>query len=147
MVNQNFKSAISIDKPATEVFATILNVRSWWSGLFEESFEGNSENLGDEFSFRAGGGLHYSKQKLIELVPNEKLVWLVTEANLSFLEKTDEWVGTKISFTLSSNNQSTEVLFEHAGLTPAFECYDSCAPAWTQYIQLQLFRLLNKTAP
>lgn len=110
MVNQNFKSAISIEKPASEVFAAILNVRSWWSGLFEESFEGASENLGDEFSFRAGGGLHYSKQKLIELVRNEKLVWLVTEANLSFLEKTDEWVGTKISFTLSSNNQQKSCL-------------------------------------
>ncbi|KAK6021514.1 RNA polymerase sigma-70 factor, partial [Ostertagia ostertagi] len=57
-----------------EVFSTILNVRSWWMGVFSEEIRGNSGEINDEFIFRAGGGMHYSKQKLVELIPGKKIV-------------------------------------------------------------------------
>jgi hypothetical protein len=135
MKNADFTTTFLVDRTPSEVFNAILNVRGWWSGLFDESFEGNSEELGDEFSFYAGGGLHYSKQKLVERVPNEKLVWLVTESKLTFLKNTNEWQGTKISFELSDEQGKTKIVFTHIGLVPEFECYDSCAPAWAQYVQ------------
>lgn len=138
MKNQDFTTTIWVEQTPAEAYHAILNVRSWWSGLFDESFEGNSEKPGDEFSFRAGGGLHYTKQKLTELVPDKKVEWLVTEANLSFAEKADEWNGTRISFDISEEAGKTKIVFTHLGLVPAFECYDSCAPAWTQYIKEQL---------
>lgn len=143
MKNQDFTSAIVVDQAPGKVFNVLLNVRAWWSGLYEESFEGSSEKVGDEFSFRAGGGVHYTRQKLVELVPNQKVTWLVTEANLSFVDKTDEWVGSKIGFELSTEKDKTRILFTHAGLTPELECCDSCAPAWTQYVQQQLKKLLT----
>lgn len=145
MNNQDFTTAIVVKQTPEEAFNTILNVRAWWSGLFEESFKGSSENVGDEFSFLAGGGVHYTKQKLVELVPNRKVVWLVTDANLSFVDKTDEWIGTKISFEIFQEHGETKIVFTHIGLVPEFECYDSCAPAWTQYIQERLTHALNKT--
>jgi hypothetical protein len=138
MKNQDFSTSISVQQPPSDVFNTILNVRKWWSGLYEESFEGSSEKVGDEFSFRAGGGAHYTKQKMVELVPNQKVVWLVTESNLSFVDKTDEWTGTRISFEIAKENDKTKIIFSHIGLVPEFECYDSCAPAWTQYVQERL---------
>ena len=55
------------------IFNTLLNVRGWWSGLYSETIEGNTDKLGDEFTFQAGGGAHYSKQKLVELIPEKKL--------------------------------------------------------------------------
>src|ERR1700750_2088186 len=109
MENQSFTTTIWVEQTPAEVYKTILNVRAWWSGLYTESFEGSSENLGDEFSFRAGGGAHYTKQKLVELIPDEKVVWLVTEANLSFVDKTDEWKGTRISFEISRENGKTRI--------------------------------------
>jgi hypothetical protein len=138
MTNQDFTTTILVEQTPAKVYNTILNVRAWWSGLYDESFEGSSEKLGDEFSFLAGGGVHYTKQKLIELVPDKKVVWLVTEANLSFVDKTDEWNGTKISFEISQEPGRTRVVFTHIGLVPEFECYNSCAPAWTQYMQERL---------
>jgi hypothetical protein len=145
MDNQDFTTTIWVEQTPAEVFNTILNVRAWWSGLFDESFDGSSEKLGDEFSFHAGGGVHYTKQKLVELVPDEKVVWLVTEANLSFVDKTDEWTGTKISFDISRELDKTKIVFTHIGLVPEFECYDSCAPAWTQYMQERLVNAVIQT--
>ncbi|MCF0041316.1 SRPBCC family protein [Dyadobacter fanqingshengii] len=141
MENQDFTTSITVDKSPAEVFDAILNVRGWWSGLYGESFEGSSEKVGDEFSFLAGGGMHYSKQKLVELEQDKKLVWLVTESNLTFLENTNEWQGTRISFELFPEGEKTKVVFTHVGLIPEFECYNSCAPAWTGYVQDQRLNL------
>ncbi len=138
MANHDFSTVIWVDKTPAVAYNSVLNVRAWWSGLYGESFEGSSEKPGDEFSFLAGGGVHYTKQKLVEMVPGKKVVWLVTEANLSFVDKVDEWKGTKISFDISEEEGKTKIVFTHVGLVPAFQCYDSCAPAWTQYIQERL---------
>ncbi|KAA8484072.1 activator of Hsp90 ATPase-like protein [Arcticibacter tournemirensis] len=138
MKNQNFNTTIVVDQTPEEVFNVILDVRAWWSGLFNESFEGSSGKLGDEFTFRAGEGMHYTKQKLVELVPDKKVVWLVTESNLSFTNTTDEWTSTKISFDISREDNKTKISFTHAGLVPEFECYEACAPAWTRYIHERL---------
>lgn len=134
MESKDFTITLLVNQTPAEVFKALLKVRGWWSGLYEESFEGNSEKTGDEFTFLAGGGVHYTKQKLVELVPDKKLVWLVTESNLSFVDKTDEWTGTKICFEISKEQDKTKVVFTHIGLVPEFECYNSCAPAWTQYV-------------
>ncbi|SJZ51502.1 SRPBCC family protein [Sediminibacterium ginsengisoli] len=146
MKNQDFTTTIWVEQTPAEAYRTILNVRAWWSGLFDESFEGNSEKPGDEFSFRAGGGMHYTKQKLAELVPDKKVEWLVTEANLSFAEQAEEWNGTKIRFDISEEAGKTKIVFTHIGLVPEFECYDSCAPAWTQYIKEQLPAAIAKAS-
>ncbi len=143
MKNQDFTTTISVERTPDEVYHTILNVRTWWSGLYGETFEGASEKPGDEFIFHAGGGLHYTKQKLIELLPGKKVVWLVTDANLSFVDKTDEWNGTKICFEIFQEQDKTKIVFTHIGLVPEFECYDSCAPAWAQYIHERLGYLLR----
>lgn len=143
METTDFTLSVSVNKTPQEVFKAITNVRGWWSGYFSEEFDGNSEKLNDEFSFRAGEGVHYSKQKLVEVIPNEKIVWLITESNLSFLEKTDEWTGTKVIFEIKEKGNKTQLTFTHEGLNPKVECYDACAPAWTQYMRNKLLPLIN----
>ncbi|WAC14172.1 SRPBCC family protein [Dyadobacter pollutisoli] len=142
MKNQDFTTTIYVDQTPAEVFNAILNVQGWWSGLYEESFEGGSEKIGDEFSFLAGGGVHYSKQRLIELEQDKKIVWLVTESKLTFVETTNEWEGTKLSFEIFKEDDKTKIVFTHIGLVPEFECFDSCAPAWTGYLQEQRLNLV-----
>ncbi|MEO6136093.1 MAG: SRPBCC domain-containing protein [Ginsengibacter sp.] len=122
-------------KTPENIYAAILDFRSWWSGLYAEVFEGEANKLSDEFTFRAGEGVHYSKQKLVDLIPNKKIVWLVTDSNLFFLENPHEWTGTKICFDISKTEDRNQVTFTHLGLVPKNECYKNCAGAWTLYLE------------
>lgn len=143
-MEQHFTTTLLTDRTPAEAFQTILDVRAWWSGLYGETFEGSSAQPGDEFSFLAGGGMHYSKQRMTELVPGKTVVWRVTESSLTFTGSPEEWTGTSIRFDLSEEDGKTKIVFTHVGLIPEFECYDSCAPAWTQYVQQQLKQALTR---
>lgn len=144
MKTSDFTLTLLVDQSPKAVFNAIKNVCGWWSGLYSEEFEGSADKLNDEFTFRAGEGVHYSKQKLIELIPRKKIVWLVTDSNLTFLENKNEWTGTKIIFEISKKGNKTQIRFTHEGLVPEVECYDSCAPASTQYLKKRLLNLISK---
>jgi hypothetical protein len=138
MENQNFTTTILVDQTPEEVFNAVTNVRGWWS----KDIEGGTEKLNDEFIFEVKG-VHYSKQKLTEIIHGKKVVWLVTESNLTFLKDKREWTGTKVIFDISKKENKTQLSFTHEGLMPQVECYTACSPAWTQYIQHSLFQLIT----
>ena len=123
----------STQKSPGEIFQLLLDIDQWWSGLYEESIMGKSQNLGDEFSFSAGGGMHVTKQKLVELIPNKKIVWQVIDSKLTFLDNPFEWENSKLSFDITEQKNETHVLFTHVGLEPQIECYTNCSTAWSQY--------------
>lgn len=78
--------------------------------------------------------MHFTKQRLIELVSNKKIVWLVIESNLTFAKPTDEWTNTKLIFEISKKGNKEQITFTHEGLIQKFECYKNCSDAWTQYL-------------
>lgn len=144
MKHPDFTRSYLIEQTPAEIFKAITDVRGWWSGLFSEEIEGRSDKINDEFSFRAGDGVHFSKHKLIELIPDKKIVWLVTDSRLSFIEKKDEWTGTKLCFEISKKGAQTEVRFTHQGLARDIECYENCSSAWSQYLDKFLSPLTKK---
>jgi hypothetical protein len=135
--NEDFSSTLLVEQTPEEVFAAITNVRGWWTG----EIEGNTDKLNDEFSYRYED-IHYSKQRLTEVTPGRKVVWLVIDSHLNFIKETDEWNGTEIIFEISKQGDKTKLVFSHKGLVPPVACYDKCAPAWTYYIQDSLFKLI-----
>jgi hypothetical protein len=141
MTEENFAYSFKSSKAPEAIFPLLLDVEQWWSGLYGETIKGKSSRLNDEFSFEAGGGMHYSQQKLIELIPAERIVWLVTDSKLTFLSEPGEWTGTKICFNISSEDKAV-IRFTHEGLTPRIECYNQCSAGWTGYLN-NLTKKLN----
>ena len=138
MKDKNFSVEIEVAQSPKEVFNAINNVRGWWS----EVLEGSSEKLNDEFIYEHKP-YHRSKQKLIEVIPDKKVVWLVMESELSFVEAKNEWVGTKISFEISKHGDKTKLVFTHLGLLPEMECYDACFGGWNHYLLKSLVPLIT----
>jgi len=138
MQEQNFTSSFTVGQNPAEVYNAINNVRGWWTG----AVEGSSATVGDEFSYRYPGA-HYSRQKVTELVPGEKVVWHVVDAHLEGPYDPGEWTGTEISFEIAPQEDGTEVSFSHRGLTPAFECYDTCSSAWGFFVNGSLKHLIT----
>ena len=128
-MDNDFTTSIQVDQTSQEAFDAINNVRAWWPG----EIEGNSKKLNEEFTYRYKE-FHYSKQKLVEVVPAKKVVWLVTDSSLNFVDNKSEWTGTKVIFEISEKDNKTQIRFTHQGLVPKYECFDSCSNAWTDII-------------
>lgn len=146
MQTPNFQLTLTTAQPAAVVFQAVINVRAWWVGYFGEEIIGATEKLHDEFSFRAGDGAHYSRQRLVEVVPGKCVVWLITESELDFIQHRQEWTGSRVRFDIAEADGTTTLVFTHEGLTPDQECYGACAPAWTQYLQHKLLPLIQAQA-
>jgi hypothetical protein len=134
----NFTTSFAVSQAPTEVFDAINNVRGWWG----EDVEGSNDKVGDQFTYRVQD-IHYSKLSVIELIPFEKVVWLVLDNLMNFVEDQTEWVGTTISFEIASKGDQTEVRFAHQGLVPQYECFDVCSNAWGSLMHSSLPSLIT----
>jgi hypothetical protein len=138
MENQSFTTTIMVDQTPKEVFNAINNVRGWWS----EEIEGNTNKLNDEFKYHYED-IHLAKLKIIEMVPDQKVVWHVIDNYFNFTKDKKEWTDTKIFFEISKQGNKTQLRFTHLGLVPSYECYPICNDAWTNYIQESLYKLIT----
>lgn len=138
MDSNNFTSTLLVDQTPETVFNAVTNVRGWWS----EDIEGNSSKLNDVFDYQYED-VHRSKMKLIEVIPNEVIVWHVLENYFNFTEDEKEWTNDKILFEISKVGDKTKMKMTHVGLTPQNECYNACNDGWTYYIQTSLKSLIE----
>ncbi len=134
----DFITILLVDQSPEEVFDAINNVRGWWS----EEIEGDTRKLNDVFNYHYED-VHRCQMKLIEVIPNQKVVWLVMDNYFKFTKDKNEWVGNKISFEISSRGDKTQITFTQVGLVPQYECYEICKGAWTTYIQKSLYNLIT----
>ena len=138
MTTPDFTTTIVVDQTPKQVFNAINNPQAWWSG----EIKGSTDKLNDEFTYRYEE-LHFSKQRIVDMIPDQKVVWLVTESKINYAEDKREWTDTKMSFEISEQDNKTQLRFTHLGLVPEIECFDSCSNSWSQLIQQGLFSLIT----
>jgi uncharacterized protein YndB with AHSA1/START domain len=134
----NYTSSFIVDQSPEEVFKAVTNVREWWG----KGITGDTQKEGDEFIYEVPD-VHRSVQKLVEVIPNKKVVWLVTQAHMTFIKDPQEWVGTKLVFDITKEGNKTKLTFTHEGLVPEVECYKFCMPAWDEYVKSSLYKLIT----
>jgi hypothetical protein len=138
MKKRDFTTSFTVDQSPEEVFKAVNNVRGWWSG----EVVGDTDRLGAEFTY-VYKNLHRSTQQVTEFVPGKKVVWHVTDAELTFVKDKTEWIGTDIVFEIARKDGKTELRFTHLGLVPAFECYGGCSGAWGALVDGNLRNLIT----
>ncbi|MGZ3749997.1 MAG: SRPBCC family protein [Mucilaginibacter sp.] len=138
MTATDFTTTIVVDQTPEEVFNAITNVRGWWS----ENIKGGTSKAGDEFNY-SYQDIHRCTMRLTEVVPYQKIEWLVLDNYFSFITDQAEWKGNKISFQISEKGKQTQLFFTHFGLVPEYECYEICFEAWTGYIENSLYNLIT----
>ena len=134
MKKTNYSVVIEVEKSPDDVFNYVINLSQWWP----EEFEGEDIKLNDEFVFRSGDS-HYSKNKVIEFVPNKKVIWLVTES----IRRRDnyEWTGTKMIFELVPKDGSTMLKFTYDGVVLENE-YDRLVQICDMTIKEKLYNFI-----
>jgi hypothetical protein len=138
MKTSNFTTTLLVDETLEQVFNAVNNVRGWWS----QEIEGDTDKLNAEFIYHYKD-VHISKMKITEFVPGKRITWLVMENHFNFTNDKNEWKGNKIIFEITQKGNKTELQFTQEGLVPAYECYDVCHDAWTNYIQKSLRSLIT----
>ena len=71
---QGLALQFAVDQSPAAVFQAIQHVRGWWS----EEIKGNTANQGDEFEY-SYQDVHRCKIRLIEVIPDKRIVWQVLE--------------------------------------------------------------------
>jgi hypothetical protein len=138
MNTNDFTVAFTVDNTQEEAFDAITRVRDWWSA----ELVGETAKLGDRFTFEVPG-VHKTTQTLTEVIPNEKIVWSVSDSWIGFVDDKAEWEGTQIVFDISRVGEKTQVRFTHVGLVPSIECYQDCSSAWSSYMIGSLHDLIT----
>ncbi len=95
MEHKDYHKSITTNVSASEAFEKITKVGEWWL----TSFKGRAEKVKNVFTVKVGdhGTVDF---KIVEVVPNKKIVWLVTDCYLSWYKDKAEWKNTKIVFEL-----------------------------------------------
>src|SRR3954471_10863345 len=91
MSEDSYTTTVTIARTPREVFDAINDVRGWWS----EEIDGDTDRVGAEFAYRGHDEAetveHLSRIRVVELVPEERVVWRVLDNYMSFIDDQAEW--------------------------------------------------------
>ena len=138
METKDFNCSIAANITPKEAFKAICKVTEWWS----KNIEGETEKLNDVFTYRPNDT--WVTFKIIECIPDKKIVWYANDCFLHWQVNKTEWKDTNVVFEIVEEGNSTKINFTHIGLIPEVECYEGCVKGWTQYIIGSLHKLLTE---
>lgn len=130
----NYTNELILNIPSQKLYEAITTKKgltSWWSQEVEIFL-----HIGGIATFRFGKDAH-AVMKIAKLVPNKEVVWKCVEQHFAVkgTDKTDEWVGTTIRFSIvDSGDGKSKLLFTHEGLIEELLCYEDCKKGWNTYL-------------
>src|SRR5262249_50838012 len=116
----------------------ISRVPDWWT----TGFTGASQKPGDTFTVRFGET--FVDFKIVEVIPEKRIVWQVTNSYLHRIKNKAKWNGTRIVRKIWTENETTTVRMTHVGLHPGVECYENCEIGWNFCFGESLLKLVSE---
>lgn len=136
-MDKDLHIGISANVSAKVAMNRIEQVGRWWT----RELTGKSEKVGNAFTAHFGD--RFVSFRVVESIPDKKVVWRVTDCHRWISNKQD-WIDTDVIFEIAEESGTTTVNFTHKGLVPGLECYDECMKGWTHYVARSLRRLLTE---
>jgi uncharacterized protein YndB with AHSA1/START domain len=136
MVDILHKVGVKASTPGAvyKALTTLDGLSGWWT-----TQTGGNGNVGGVIEFRFGaGGID---MKVLELVPDKRVVWEVVAGPA-------EWLGTTVRFDVAQEGDWTLVRFKHQGWKEPVDFMHHCSTKWGVFL-LSLKSLLEtgKGAP
>lgn len=138
MKPQDYNTTISVNATPKEAFEKMAKVDKWWA----KNFTGKAEKLHDKFTVNFGNS--FIDLQIIELVPNKKVAWKVTDCYMEWIKAKKEWKGTEVVFEFSGKENTTQIDFTHIGLLPNLESYKNGETGWNSHIAGNLLKFINE---
>jgi hypothetical protein len=135
---QDYHASITAKLTPREAFDRISRISQWWTA----GVTGRSRNLGDTFTLR--WGTTFVDFRVAEVVPDQHVVWLVTDCNIDFVSDKKEWKDTRVTWDVSTEQGATRISMTHVGLVPRAECYHDCEAGWNFYVRESLLKLMTE---
>lgn len=137
MGKTDYHRTIIVKASPKDAMKKISQVNGWWA----RNFVGKADKLNDKFSVHFGDT--FVDFKISELIPDQKVVWKVTDCNLHWIKAKKEWKNTEVVFEISRHRGSTQIAFTHVGLVPGVECYKDCEVGWDGHVTNSLMKFIN----
>jgi hypothetical protein len=120
--------------------ALTQRIKDWWT----IDIKGQTTNIDDEFEVSFGKTFKVFK---VEELTSNHLVWRCMDSYIAApgLQKTSEWKGTSIHWSINVIEGATQLDLIHEGLVPEFECYTICCQGWAHFGN-SLVSLLEKNS-
>lgn len=115
---------VGIEVPSRDVYEAITDqsrLAAWWTNDVRGRAEVGSAQ---EFHF---GDRGFFQMKILELKPNERVVWEVAKGP-------EEWLGTKVIWELVSADAGTTIRFKHQGWREPVEFMGHCSTKWGTFL-------------
>jgi hypothetical protein len=142
---KDYQKSTTVNNTAAAVYnALTQHIPDWWS----DDFKGAAAKQGDQFHIAFGG----TKKtfEIAEIIPDQKITWLCLKAYIDMdkLTKKDEWIGTRVIWTITTEKNGAVLTILHQGLNESVECYSVCEPAWDYFLNsIQLYLTTGAGTP
>ena len=121
----DIRHRVGIISPVERVYhalATTDGLSGWWT----RDVKGVSQ-LGEKLEFYFGYPEPAAVMEVTELIPDRRVAWRC-------MQGPDEWVGTTLTFDLSSQDGQTAVLFRHGDWREPVVFMYHCSTKWAYFL-------------
>ncbi len=144
MIYEHYRRTISArGATRTEAYAALTRGYGRWWTATDDTFEA----VGDRIRFAFPPNVSYWIFEATRLIPNQQVELTCVDALHKIVDKPHasetEWLGSRLIFSIDSDEEEIRIHLEHEGLMPELDCFEVCEAGWNHFFVDSLKRYLE----